>query len=65
MEQEGLIENILRRKHLEEMMDRPEKEHTLLEGMDNEQIKRFALFLFEENQNKSKQFDDNRNGKAI
>ena len=63
MEQEELIENILRRKHLEEMMDRLEKEHTLLEGMDNEQIKRFALF--EENQNKSKQLDDNRNGKAI
>lgn len=65
MKQEELIENILRRKHLEEMMDRLEKEHTLLEGMDNEQIKRFALFLFEENQNKSKQLDDNRNGKAI
>ncbi|MDM8255805.1 hypothetical protein QUW52_15380 [Phocaeicola barnesiae] len=65
MEQEELIENILRRKHLEEMMDKLEKEHTLLEGMDNEQIKRFALFLFEENQNKSKQLDDNRNGKAI
>ena len=63
MEQEELIENILRRKHLEEMMDRLEKEHTLLEGMDNEQKKRFALF--EENQNKSKQLDDNRNGKAI
>ena len=30
----------------------------LLEGMDNEQIKRFALFLFEENQNKSKQLDE-------
>ena len=55
MELEELIENTLRRKHLEEMMDRPEKEHTPLEGMDNEQIKRFALFLFEENQNKSKQ----------
>ena len=40
------------------MMDRPEKEHTPLEGMDNEQIKRFALFLFEENQNKSKQLDE-------
>ena len=53
-----LIENTLRRKHLEEMMDRPEKEHTPLEGMDNEQIKRFALFLFEENQNKSKQLDE-------
>lgn len=26
--------------------------------MDNEQIKRFALFLFEENQNKSKQLDE-------
>ncbi|MBM6904619.1 IS66 family transposase, partial [Phocaeicola coprocola] len=37
---------------------RPEKEHTPLEGMDNEQIKRFALFLFEENQNKSKQLDE-------
>ena len=45
MELEELIENTLRRKHLEEMMNRPEKEHTPLEGMDNEQIKRFALFL--------------------
>ena len=52
MELEELIENTLRRKHLEEMMDRPEKEHTPLEGMDDEQIKRFALFLFEENQKK-------------
>lgn len=58
MELEELIENTLRRKHLEEKMDRPEKEHTPLEGMDNEQIKRFALFLFEENQNKSKQLDE-------
>ena len=48
METEELIEHILRQKHLEEMMNRPEKEHTPLEGMDNEQIKRFALFLFEE-----------------
>ena len=39
MELEELIENTLRRKHLEEMMNRPEKEHTPLEGMDNEQIK--------------------------
>ncbi len=58
METEELIEHILSRKHLEEMMNRPEKEHTPLEGMDNEQIKRFALFLFEENQNKSKQLDE-------
>ncbi|MFR8323861.1 MAG: hypothetical protein ACLVB8_25830 [Bacteroides thetaiotaomicron] len=58
MELEELIENTLRRKHLEEMMNRPEKEHTPLEGMDNEQIKRFALFLFEENQSKSKQLDE-------
>lgn len=58
MELEELIENTLRRKHLEKMMDRPEKEHTPLEGMDNEQIRRFALFLFEENQNKSKQLDE-------
>lgn len=56
MELKELIENTLRRKHLEEMMDRPEKEHTPLEGMDNEQIKRFAQFLFEENQ--SKQLDE-------
>lgn len=48
MELEEVIENTLRRKHLEEMMHRPEKEHTLLEGMDNEQIKRFAMFLFDE-----------------
>ena len=60
METEELIEHILRQKHLEEMMNRPEKEHTPLEGMDNEQIKRFALFLFEENQNKSKQLDEMR-----
>ena len=33
MELEELIENTLRRKHLEEMMNRPEKEHTPLEGM--------------------------------
>lgn len=58
MELEELIKNTLRRKHLEDMMDRPEKEHTPLKGMDNEQIKRFALFLFEENQNKSKQLDE-------
>ena len=58
METEELIEHILRQKHLEEMMNRPEKEHTPLEGMDNEQIKRFALFLFEENQNKSRQLDE-------
>ena len=58
MELEELIENTLRRKHLEEMMDRPEKEHTPLEGMDNGQIKRFAMFLFEENQSKSKQLDE-------
>ena len=58
MELEELIENTLRRNHLEEMMNSPEKEHTPLEGMDNEQIKRFALFLFEENQNKSKQLDE-------
>lgn len=58
METEELIEHILRQKHLEEMMNRPFKEHTPLEGMDNEQIKRFALFLFEENQSKSKQLDE-------
>ena len=58
METEELIEHILRQKHLQEMMDRPEKEHTPLEGMDNEQIKRFALFLFEENQKKSRQLDE-------
>ena len=58
METEELIEHILRQKHLEEMMKRPEKEHTPIEGMDNEQIKRFALFLFEENQSKSKQIDE-------
>ncbi len=58
MELEELIENTLRRKHLEEMMNSPEKEHTPLEGMDNEQIKRFALFLFEENQKKSRQLDE-------
>ena len=40
------------------MMNRPEKEHIPLEGMDNEQIKRLALFLFEENQSKSKQLDE-------
>ena len=28
METEKLIEHILRQKHLEEMMNRPEKEHT-------------------------------------
>ena len=58
METEELIEHILRQKHLEEMMNRPEKEHAPLKGMDNEQIKRFALFLFEENQSKSKQLDE-------
>lgn len=29
MELEELIENTLRRKHLEEMMNRPEKEHCI------------------------------------
>ena len=43
MELEELIEKTLRRKHLEEMIASPKKEHTTLEGMDNEQIKRFAL----------------------
>ena len=57
METEELIEHILRQKHLEEMMNRPKGAYTL-EGMDNEQIKRFALFLFEENQSKSKQLDE-------
>ena len=52
MELDELIENTLRRKHLEEMLSRPEREHTPLEGMDADQIKRFALFLYEENQNK-------------
>ena len=54
MELDELIENTLRRKHLEEMLSRPEREHTPLDRMDDDQIKRFALFLFEENQNKSK-----------
>ena len=58
MELEELIGNTLRRKHLEEMMNRPEKEHAPLEGMDNEQIKMCALFLFEENQKKSRQLDE-------
>ena len=58
MQSSTYMRDTLRRKHLEEMMDRPEKEHTPLEGMDNEQIKRFALFLFEENQNKSRQLDE-------
>ena len=35
------------------MMDTPKSE-----GMNNEQIKRLTLFLFEENQNKSKQLDE-------
>lgn len=58
MKLEELIKNTLIRKRLEEMMDRPEKEHTPLDGMDNEQIMRFALFLFKENLNKSKQLDE-------
>ena len=40
------------------MMYRPEKEHTPHKSMDNEQIKRFALFLLEENQNKNKQLNE-------
>ena len=35
-----------------------QEKNTPLEGMDNEQIKRFAMFLFEENQNKSMQLDE-------
>lgn len=58
MELEELIKNTLRRKHFEEMMNRPIKEHTPLDGMDNKQIRRFALFLFEKNQNKIKQHDE-------
>ena len=58
MELDELIENTLRRKHLEEMLSRPEREHTPLEGMDADQIKRFALFLYEENQNKRTQLDE-------
>lgn len=58
MQSSTYMRDTLRRKHLEEMMDRPEKEHTPLEGMDNEQIKRFALFLFEENRNKSRRLDE-------
>jgi hypothetical protein len=38
MEIEELIENILRQKHFEEMMNRSEKGHTQLEGMNQEQI---------------------------
>lgn len=58
MELDELIENTLRRKHLEEMLSRPEREHTPFEGMDADQIKRFALFLYEENQNKRTQLDE-------
>ena len=58
MELEELIENTLRRKHLEEMMDRPKRVYTPLDGMDDMQIREFALFLYEENQKKSKQLDD-------
>ena len=58
MELEELIENTLRRKRLEEMMDRPKRVYTPLDGMDDMQIREFALFLYEENQKKSKQLDD-------
>ena len=58
MQSSTYMRDTLRRKHLEEMMDRPEKEHTPLEGMDNEQIKSFALFLFEENRNKIRRLDE-------
>lgn len=58
MELEELIENTLRRKHLEEMMDIPKRVYTPLDGMDDMQIREFALFLYEENQKKSKQLDD-------
>ena len=58
MELEELIENTLRRKHLEEMMDRPKRVDTPLDGMDDMQIREFALFLYEENQKKSKQLDE-------
>lgn len=58
MELEELIENTLRRKHLEEMMDRPKRVYTPLDGMDDMQIREFALFLYEENQKKSKQLDE-------
>ena len=58
MELEELIENTLRRKHLEEMMDRPKRVYTPLDGMDDMQIREFELFLYEENQKKSKQLDE-------
>lgn len=58
MELEELIENTLRRKHLEEMMDRPVQSCTPIDGMDDMQIKKFALFLYEENQKKSLQLDE-------
>ena len=58
MELGELIENTLRRKRLEEMMDRPKRVYTPLDGMDGMQIREFALFLYEENQKKSKQLDD-------
>ena len=58
MELEELIENTLRRKHLEEMMDRPKRVYTPLDGMDDMQIRELALFLYEENQKKSKRLDD-------
>ena len=48
MELEELIENTLSRKHLEEMMDRPKRVYTPLDGMDDMQIREFALFLYEE-----------------
>ena len=51
METEELIEHILRQKHLQEMMDRPEKEHTPLEGMDNEQISNHSIFRLDTHRN--------------
>lgn len=45
-------------KHLEEMMDSPQQVYTPLDGMDDMQIREFALFLYEENQKKSKQPDE-------
>ena len=39
MELEELIENTLRRKRLEEMMDRPKRVYTPLDGMDDMQIR--------------------------
>ena len=55
---EEVIENRVRGKDVEEMMKRGEKEDRGVEGMDNEEIKRLGVLVFEENEKKRREVDE-------